>query len=93
MNRITESMLQKKVDLLNQVAGRPMGPYTRTEDGRLAANVGNFHVSGAYGGWTLHCMHNTSGGVSTPLNCGYISRRALYDLVSVYIAGWERRSV
>lgn len=93
MTRITESMLQKKIDLLNQVAGRPTKPYTHNADGKLVANEGNFHVSGAYGGWTLHCMSNESGGVTSPLNCGYISRRALYDLVCTYIAGWEQRSV
>lgn len=87
--RITEAMLQKKIDELNKVTGSPMVPYVWNEaEGRNVAQVGNWHVSGAYGGWQLHRMTNTSGGVTTsPLNTGYVSRRELFEKVCAFLSG------
>ncbi len=84
MQRITEAHLQAKIDRLNRVTGSPAEPYT---DGK--ANVGNFHLSHAYGGVCLHRMHNSGGGVSSPLSTGHVSKRELAGLLSAFIAGIE----
>jgi hypothetical protein len=84
MQRITETHLQAKIDRLNRVTGSPAEPYT---DGK--ANIGNYHLSHAYGGVCLHRMHNSGGGVSSPLSTGHVSKRELAGLLSAFIAGIE----
>ena len=64
-NRITDSMLEARVRRLNELTGSPLSPYS-TIDGRAVANIGNFHLSYAYGGVCLHRMANESGGIRTP---------------------------
>lgn len=82
MNRITDKHLQAIVDRLNRITGSPMTPYA---DGK--AQIGNFHLSHAYGGVCLHRMHNEGGGVSSPLSTGHITKRELADLLHAFIAG------
>lgn len=84
MNRVTDKQLQAIIDRLNRITGSPMAPYI---DGK--AQIGNFHLSHAYGGVCLHRMHNESGGVSSPLSTGHITKRELADLLYAFIAGIE----
>ena len=84
MQRITEAHLQAKIDRLNRITNSPAEPYTAGK-----ANVGNFHLSHAYGGVCLHRMYNDGGGVSSPLSTGHVSKRELAGLLSAYIAGIE----
>jgi hypothetical protein len=84
MQRITESHLQAKIDRLNRITGSPAEPWTAGK-----ANIGNYHLSHAYGGVCLHRMHNSGGGVSSPLSTGHVSKRELAGLLSAFIAGIE----
>jgi hypothetical protein len=84
MQRITEAHLQAKVDRLNRITGSPAEPYT---DGK--ANVGNFHLSHAYGGVCLHRMYNDGGACTAPLIGGHVPKRELAGLLDAYIAGIE----
>ena len=81
-HRVTQSHLQAVVDRINRITGSPTIPYI----GNIA-QVGNYHLSGAYGGVCLHRMHNLGGGVSSPLSIGHISKRQLLDLMYAYIQG------
>ena len=83
-NRITEKFLQSKVDYLNKLTGSPVEPYLNGK-----AQIGNFHLSHAYGGVCLHRMYNEGGGVSSPLSIGHVSKRELAGLLSAYINGIE----
>ena len=87
--RITNKHLELQIERLNEITNSPKTPYTRAEDGKLTANVGNHHLSGAYGGFCVHRMANTSGGVSTPISYGHIPKRELYEKLVSYIAGIE----
>lgn len=82
MNRITEKQLQAVVDRLNRITNSPEKPYI---DGK--AQIGNYHLSHAYGGVCLHRMHNEGGGVSSPLSTGHITKRELLNLMHAYISG------
>lgn len=87
-DRITDKHLESMVRRINEATGSPIKPWVRDEAAnRNRAQIGNFHISGAYGGVQLHRMHNESGGVSTPLNTGYVTKRALYDAMACYLAG------
>ena len=84
--RITRSFLKAKAATINNMTKSPAEPY-RTVNGKAVANVGNYHISGAYGGYCLHRMCNESGGVSDVFDCGHIPARQLAALMSAYTAG------
>ena len=84
MDRITEKHLQGLCNRLNAVTGSPDAPYVNG-----VAQIGNYHISHAYGGVCLHRMYNTSGGVSDPLYCGHCSKRELYNRIYAFIQGME----
>ena len=84
--RITDSMLEARVKRLNELTNSPATPYTQA-DGRAVANVGNFHLSYAYGGVCLHRMANPSGGVSTPIISYHTTKRELFDRINSYMDG------
>jgi hypothetical protein len=84
--RITRAFLDAKVATLNSMTKSPSEPY-RTVDGKAVANKGNYHISGAYGGYCLHRMCNEGGGVSDVFSIGHVSTRELAGLMSAYMAG------
>ena len=86
-HRVTQSHLQAVVDRINRITQSPMVPYAKDADGKHIAQIGNYHLSGAYGGVCLHRMQNDGGGVSSPLSSGHITNRQLLDLMYAYIQG------
>jgi len=86
MNRITKKLLQSRIDTINSILGMPETPYTRAED-KFTANIGNFSLSQAYGGYCVHRMVNKKGGVSTPIWAGHVSSREAYERICAFIAG------
>jgi hypothetical protein len=84
--RITRAFLDAKTTTLNSMTKSPSEPY-RTVDGKAVPNVGNYHISGAYGGYCLHRMCNEGGGVSDVFSIGHVSARELAGLMSAYMAG------
>lgn len=90
MQRITEKDLQRLCDRINEATGSPMKPWDRAEgEDRMRAQIGNYHLSHAYGGVCLHRMHNEGGGVSTPLSGGHEPKRDLYNRMTAFLAGLE----
>ena len=85
MERITEKMLQGFIDYLNKITGQPMTPYTRTGD-KLTANIGNYHIECAYGGYQLVQMVSEGGGIRT-ITGGFCPKRELYYLTRAYTDG------
>ena len=77
-------MLQACVDYLNELTGQPALPWTQTENG-LKANVGNYHISGAYGGFCLYQMTNEYGRVTTPLFWWHGPKRKLFNALNAFI--------
>lgn len=84
--RITRAHLDAKAATINSMTKSPAEPY-RTVDGRAVANKGNYHVSSAYGGYSLHRMATEGGGASDVFSCGHIPARELAGLMSAYTAG------
>jgi hypothetical protein len=85
-SRITRAHLDAKAQTINSMTKSPAEPY-RTVNGKAVANKGNYHISGAYGGYSLHRMSNEGGGVSDVFNTGHIPARELAGLMSAYMAG------
>jgi hypothetical protein len=87
MTRITVAQLQAVIDRLNRETGSPAEPYVRDADGKNRAQIGNYHLSRAYGGFALHRMVTDGGGVSSPLHTGHIPARDLLNRMHAYLAG------
>ena len=88
MQRITRKNLEAAVDMLNRMTDSPAEPY-RKEGEKWVANINNFHISGAYGGFSLHRMCNESGGVRDIFQCGHIPARELFHLIHAFRKGLE----
>jgi hypothetical protein len=87
MNRVTLNQLQAVIDRINRETDSPMQPYAPDADGRQRAQIGNFHLSRAYGGFALHRMVTEGGGVSSPLSTGHIPARELLGRMHAYLTG------
>jgi len=87
MDRITRKQLDYLVEQINKATGSPVAAYTKTPDGRHKANIGNYHISCAYGGVQLHRMCNPGGGVSTVSHDGYGTKRELYSFMRAFLDG------
>ena len=87
--RITMKHLEGLVDRLNTVTNNPLKPWEKDESGQFFANVGNYHLDGAYGGWSLYKMVNVAGGVEDVLRCGHVTKRELYNRISALLQGIE----
>lgn len=87
MERITDKNLQAVVDRINRTLGTPMEPWTRDAEGHTKANIGNFHLSHAYGRVSLERMMNLGGGVTRIL--GSCTKRELYNEMFAFLAGIE----
>lgn len=89
--RITENDLKMVCLRLNKLTGSPEKPYAII-DGKNKAQIGNYHISHAYGGVCLHRMFNEGGAVTSVLSCGHIPKKELYYLMHAYIAGLEAKT-
>jgi hypothetical protein len=79
--------LELAVDRLNALRGFPAQEYHPEKP--LIWQVGEFQVEGAYGGLKLVSIANTSGATTDVFSVGFVSARALLDLVMAYRAGFE----
>ena len=79
--RVTEKDLKAVCARINAITGSPDKPYI---DG--VAQIGNYHVSGAYGGWELQRMCNKSGGITVVIS-GYQPKKDLYHQMHAFISG------
>jgi len=90
--RITKGQIESRIKELNHILKRPCDPWTRS-DGENVANVGNFHLSQAYGGYELQEMSNDRGAVYYTFRSGHIPARDLYNRINALIEGislgWE----
>ena len=86
MTRITNRNLELVVKLINKATGSNPAPWTKT-DGKLHANVGNYHIDGAYGGVALDQMANEGGGTRDVFSCGHVPKRELYNRMTAYLEG------
>jgi hypothetical protein len=81
-NRITIKNLDALCERLNKATGSPMTPWAQG-----VAQIGNYHISQAYGGYCLHRMHSAAGGITCPLSGGHGPARALYGEIRGMLAG------
>ena len=86
--RITKTELESKIAYLNVMTGNPEKPWKEPVDGKMTANVGNFHLYCAYGYYNLHQMTNEGGGVKDVFNYGS-TKKELAMLIDAFMRGIE----
>jgi len=86
--RINNADLEHMVDRINLATKSPLRPWTRTQKGSKA-NIGNYHISGAYGGVALHRVANEAGGTESVFNCGYTKKKDLHNRMQAFLIGLE----
>jgi len=86
MNRITQQMLENRVNHLNAITDSPQASWTSRPEGGMVANIGNYHLDWAYGGVKL-VRHMNQGGGITSITSGYDSKRELMGKLDAYILG------
>lgn len=92
MNRITVKDLRAAVTRLNLELGMPAEYSSPRVEGRFNANIGHYHIGQAYGGYSLEQVSNTSGGINSVFNCGYVPARDLYNRIQGMFAGIGAKS-
>ena len=92
MQTITFKHLEAVVNRINTMTGNNLLAYSKVDD-KYIANIGNYHLSGAYGGYALHRMHNLSGGVSDVFQCGHVTKRELMNRMQAFINGYNAATV
>lgn len=90
MKTITQAHLQAIVDRINRMTGSPMETYTKRGE-NITANIGNYHLDGAYGGVALHRMASEGGGIEDVFRVGHTSKRELANRMHAFIVGLEAR--
>lgn len=86
--RITLAYLQAVINRINLAMGAPMHPY-KADDGQHRAQVGCYHLSRAYSGYSLHKMVTDGGVVSDVFGCGHVPARDLANRMHAFLDGIE----
>ena len=85
--RITKAFLSAQVSNLNRLFGLGDEIYTYDENDKLMGGIeGVYLISGAYGGYALHKMHESTG-QSNVFSMGHIPARQLSELIDAYTKG------
>lgn len=85
--RIDEQHLHAILKRLNEITDSPTSYFCKETK---EINIGHYTLSGAYGGWQLQRIMNSSGGVDLPLGeTGHIPKAKLYDMISSFIRGYH----
>ena len=88
MERTTRKQLDFLCARINSAKKTPPAPYENVND-KLIGQIGNFHLSGAYGGVCLHQTMNEAGGVRDVFSCGHVTKRDLYQMMHAYLVACE----
>lgn len=87
MNRITLADLNAAIARLNFETDSPLKPYAEQPDGSYRAQINCYHLSRAYGGYSLHRMVTDGGGVRDVFGCGHTTARDLHARIHAYLRG------
>lgn len=86
--KVTEKQLQALVDRINEMTDSPSTSSTKF-DGEYKANIGNYHLSLAYGKASLHRVANVDWGIEDVFKCGHVTKKELKDLLHSFIDSYE----
>lgn len=85
--RVNKAMLENMVDRLNEATNNNKSSWTRNEEGKYKANIGNYHLDYAYGQVQLCQMMSEGGGVNVIF--GFTGKKQLFVSIKAYLMGIE----
>ena len=85
MERITESMIEKKIKLINKLTGNPQSSWTEHKDKNMTANIGNYHLQLEYGATGVQQMAGDGGTTIQIIPLG--TKREVFNRLISFIAG------
>ena len=92
--RITKAILQKRLDILNDVFEYNREPYTKapipSNRNHIKGNHGTFVIDSAYGGHRLSQMACSSGGTGERDLSPRGTKRETYDTINAWIDAGEQ---
>ena len=88
MDRITNKQLEYLIGRINMLTNSPL-TYSTRDNGQFKANIGHYHIYGAYGMQGLHQTMNEGGGVHEII--GLSTKRELYNKLQAFISGLQAR--
>ncbi len=88
--RITDRILQMKVDQINKAAGTPLTYATKQITGENIINIGHYHLDHAYGGVKLVQTLSLEGDIHC-ITPSYAPKRELHGLLCAFLSGLESR--
>jgi len=86
--RTTNSTLDKLVAKLNKMTDAPLEAFVMVR-GRSVAQPGNYHITTAFKGVSLHKITNDYGGIQDVFGRGPMTKRELYSMMVAFIVGYE----
>jgi len=87
-SRITVTVLRAQIERLNEIANTPPEPYVWSEkQGKKLPQAHCYHLSQAYGGYSLHKMAEKGTGITDVFSCGHTTARELSQMIDAYIRG------
>lgn len=86
--RVSKSMLQNKINLINEMTNSPAEYAIKTDQG-FRCNIGHFHLSQAYGGYCLQRTIGEGGGCQTPIGLGHITGKEICHQLDGFIAALQ----
>ena len=75
------------VERLNRMTNSPEKPYLQNAEGILVPQVGNWHVSQAYGGYCVCRIVTDSGGCSEPIWSGHVAAKEACTRLDAFLKG------
>ena len=88
--RITLSDLENRLFDLNEFKGTPLKPHSPSDTmipgAGIKSNVGNYHLSQAYGGFNVYEMVNDAGGIKEPAGSGHVTKRDCLERINSLFA-------
>ena len=89
MTRVTMNNLEYLVKEINLLTNNDVEASYFNQHKKLHWNIGNYQLSGAYGGWKLEQIVNEHGGTKDIFNAGFLTKKELYYQLEAFKLGVE----
>jgi hypothetical protein len=88
--KITRAFVERQLENLNRLTGKPSQPYFKNEQGVIIPQAGCYHLDNAFGGYKLCQMSSIIGstGTSDVGNMGYRSLAVVSNHIRMFSEGY-----
>lgn len=80
-------LIERQVDYINEITGNSKTAWHKI-DGKIVANIGNYHVTPTFDDFRLHQIVNKNGGVHTIFVC--TTKKSLFDRIQTMLENIQK---